>query len=77
MMTTDGQAMREQVVERYDAVADELERAVAHLRTAAKHYRKQEISRVCAHGWAAHGHIVTAWQQMDDNAFVHAARSKP
>lgn len=53
MTMTGGQVMREQVVERYDAAADELERAVAHLRTAARHCREQEILRGCAHAWAA------------------------
>ena len=76
MTTSDGQMLREQAADRYDAAADELERAAAHLRTAAWHSREQEIPRACAHAWAAHGHIVTARQQMDDNAVVHASRSQ-
>lgn len=73
----DGQTLREQAAERYDAATNELERAVAHLRTSARHYRNQEIPRGCAHAWAAHRHIVTARQQMDDNAVIHASRSQP
>ncbi len=76
MTMNDGQTLREQAADRYDAAANELERAVAHLRTSARHYREQEIPRGCAHAWAAHGHIVTARQQMDDNAVIHASRSQ-
>ena len=59
---SDGQTILEQAAWRYEAAANELERAVGHLRTAARHYREQEIPRGCAHAWAAHGHIVTARQ---------------
>ena len=69
--------VRDQVADRYDSAADELERAAAHLRTAAGHLRDRAVPRGCAHGWSAHGHIVTARQQMDDNAVVHASRTQP
>ncbi len=67
----------DQTADRYDSAAAELERAAAHLRTAAGHYRDREVPRGCAHAWAAHGHIVTSRQQMDDSAIVHASRSEP
>ena len=44
----------------YDDIADELERAVAHVRVAAKHYRDGVIPRGAAHALSAHGHLLEA-----------------
>jgi hypothetical protein len=59
----------------YDDAAVELERAVAHCRTAAGHFRDGEIPRGAAHALAARGHLLTAEARLDDQARAHAERS--
>jgi hypothetical protein len=59
----------------YDEAAAELERAVAHCRTAAGHFRSGEIPRGAAHALAARGHLLTAEARLDDQARAHAERS--
>ena len=59
----------------YDEAADELERAVAHCRAAAGHFRAGEIPRGGAHAWAAHGHLLAAQDALDAQAREHAQRS--
>jgi hypothetical protein len=61
----------------FDGAADELEQAAAHCRTAARHFRDQEVPRGAAHAWAALGHIRTAEQSLDDQARTHARKSNP
>ena len=61
----------------YDATADELERAAQHWRTAAQHFRTQEIPRAAAHAWAAFGHVRTAQDSLEAQAREHASRSNP
>jgi hypothetical protein len=70
-------ARREDAARRYDQVADELELAVAHLRTTARHFRDAEIPRACAHAWAARGHRLNARALLDALASEHASRSAP
>ena len=67
----------EEAAKLYDRAADELELAVAHRRTAASHFRNQEVPRGGAHAWAAHGHIRAAEEALDEQARTHAARSNP
>jgi len=59
----------------HDAAAEELERAVAHCRAAATHFRSGEIPRGAAHAWAAHGHVLAAQERLAEQARTHAARS--
>ena len=61
----------------FDAVADELEKAVAHCKAAAGHYRDENIPRGAAHAWSASGHVETARELLIDQSQDHAARSRP
>ncbi len=66
-MTDASTHLRDLAAGRYDDAATELARVAAHLQTVAWHYR----------AWTAHSHIITARQEMDDSAVVHAAQSQP
>ena len=61
----------------YDAAAEELEQAAKHCRTAARHFRDQEVPRGAAHAWAAYGHIRAAEESLDEQARAHAGKSVP
>ena len=61
----------------YDAAAGELEQAAKHCRTAARHFREQEVPRGAAHAWAAYGHIRAAEESLDEQARTHASKSVP
>jgi len=67
----------EAAAELYDAAAAELDEAAARCRTAARHFREQEVPRGAAHAWAALGHIRAAEESLDAQARTHAARSNP
>ena len=60
------------VAEAYDAIAAELEQALAHLRVAAGHYRNELVPRGAAHAWAARGHLLAAGALLDAQAREHA-----
>jgi len=59
----------------YDEAAAELERAAAHCKVAAKHFRDGVVPRGAAHAWAAVGHIREAEERLDAQARTHASRS--
>ena len=61
----------------YEATAAELEKAAAHCRTAAQHFRDREVPRAAAHAWAAFGHVRTAEDSLEDQARTHAHKSNP
>lgn len=61
----------------FDDAADELEQAVAHCRTAAAHFRAQEVPRGAAHAWAAWGHLDLAAERLHEQARMHAGKSNP
>ena len=65
------------VAELYDEVAAELERGVAHARTAARHFREENVPRGSAHAWAVHGHLREAQARLDEQAPEHARLSTP
>jgi hypothetical protein len=65
----------EQAAKLYDAAAEELEQAVAHCRTAARHFREGVVPRAAAHAWAAFGHLKTAEESLEAQARTHAERS--
>ena len=67
---------RETAARRYDQSADELEAAVDHLRTAARHFRDGEVPRGCAHAFAAYGHQLNAKALFDENAILHASKAQ-
>jgi hypothetical protein len=67
----------EEAARLYDAAAEELEQAARHCRTAARHFRDQEVPRGAAHAWAAYGHIRAAEDSLDEQARAHAGKSVP
>jgi 1-aminocyclopropane-1-carboxylate deaminase/D-cysteine desulfhydrase-like pyridoxal-dependent ACC family enzyme len=67
----------EEAARLYDAAAEELEQAAKHCRTAARHFRDQEVPRGAAHAWAAYGHIRAAEESLDEQARAHASKSVP
>jgi len=67
----------EQAARLYDAAAEELEQAAKHCRTAARHFRDQEVPRAAAHAWAAYGHIRPAEDSLDEQAQAHARKANP
>jgi hypothetical protein len=67
----------EEAARLYDAAAEELEQAAKHCRTAARHFRDQEVPRGAAHAWAAFGHIRAAEESLDAQARAHASKSVP
>ena len=60
-----------------DSAAEELELAARHCRTAAAHFRGNEVPRGAAHAWAAHGHMHAAEAALDSQARTHAENSVP
>ena len=77
MSDPERQARLEAAAALHNAAADELERAAAHSRVAATHFRNGEIPRGAAHAWAAHGHVLAAQERLGEQARTHAARSNP
>ena len=77
MSDAERQARLEEAAALHDAAAEELDRASAHSRTAAGHFRNGEIPRGAAHAWAAHGHVLAARERLAEQARIHAARSTP
>jgi len=61
----------------YDEASEELERAAAHCRTAATHFRNKEVPRGAAHAWAAQGHLLEAQERLSAQAREHAKRAVP
>jgi hypothetical protein len=75
-MSDERAARLETAAKRYDEAADELERAVAHCRVAAEHFRAGEVPRAGAHAWAAHGHVLAARDALDAQAREHRLRAR-
>jgi hypothetical protein len=73
----DVSARLEEAAKLFETAAEELEQAVAHCRTAARHFRNREVPRGGAHAWAAFGHILSAEQALEEQARAHAHRSNP
>jgi hypothetical protein len=65
------------VADAYEEIATELERALAHVRVAAQHYRDGVVPRGAAHAWSAHGHLLDAAEQLARQARDHARNSVP
>jgi hypothetical protein len=63
--------------ELYEQTAAELESAAKHCRTAAGHFRDEEVPRGAAHAWAALGHVLNAQDSLHRQAREHASRSSP
>jgi hypothetical protein len=60
-----------------DEVAAELERAAAHAKVAAQHFREENVPRGSAHAWAVRGHLLEAQARLDEQARGHARHSEP
>jgi hypothetical protein len=60
----------------YEDAASELDRAAAHLRIAAQHFRAPDVPRGCAHAFAAYGHIRVAQRQIDEHAELHRTKAQ-
>jgi hypothetical protein len=67
---------RELTAARFDESAKELEAAARHARVASKHFREGEIPRGCARAWAARGYMLNAGRMLDENAALHATKSR-
>ena len=65
----------EQAARTYEAAAAELERARGHCLVAAERFRNGEVPSGTAHAWAAHGHVVTAAQRLDEQAQQHTRKA--
>jgi hypothetical protein len=63
--------------ELYDEIAAELDRAAAHARTTAQHFRAGEVPRASAHAWALQGHLREVQERLDAQSREHARRSQP
>jgi hypothetical protein len=60
----------------YEGSAGELDRAAAHLRIAAQHFRARDVARGCAHAFAAYGHIRVVQRQIDEHAEQHRTKAQ-
>jgi hypothetical protein len=60
----------------YETAADELDKAAAHARVAALHFRDGEVPRGAAHAWAARGHVLAAERTLDEQALEHRLHSR-
>jgi hypothetical protein len=67
---------REAAARLFEEAADELEQAVVHCRTAARHLRAGEVPRGGAHAWAVVGHLDIAAGLLREQARMHARKSK-
>jgi hypothetical protein len=70
-------ATLESTAQLYDETAAELELAARHCRTAAEHFRNNQVPRGAAHAWAALGHLLEAQDSLRRQAREHASRSVP
>ena len=75
-MTDEAKQRMEAAAQLFDSTADELEKAVAHARRAAEHFRDGEVPRGAAHAWATRGHVLAAEKSLDEQALEHRLRSR-
>ena len=61
---------------RYEESAQELDRAAAHLRIAAQHFRDRDVPRGCTHAFAGYGHIRVVQRQLDEHAEQHRTKAQ-
>ena len=67
----------EQQARSLDEIVAELEKAIAHSKTAAAHFRSGEVPRGCAHTLAVDGHIQTASEALSQIAKRHRLAATP
>ncbi len=68
--------VHDDLAERYDAVADELRRAAAHLDATARYFRERKVPRASAHRHAADGHLIGSKLELDALAVIHAGKAR-
>jgi hypothetical protein len=68
---------RELQAKSLDEIVTELEKAIAHARTAAAHFRSGEVPRGCAHALAVDGHIQVATEALSQIAKRHRLAAVP
>jgi hypothetical protein len=61
---------------RADQIGEELEKAAAHARTAAGHFRSGEVPRGCAHSVAVQGHLIAAEELLGLIARLHCLKAR-
>lgn len=57
-------------------IAEELEKAAAHARVAAGHFKLGEVPRGCAHAFATEGHIAVASEILSSAAKDHRLKAR-
>jgi len=57
-------------------IAEELERAVAHAKIAANHFKSGEVPRGCAHTFAIEGHMRVVTEILSVAAKEHRLKAK-
>ncbi len=62
---------------RFEKMVLELEKAVAHAKTAAAHFRSGEVPRGCAHAVALEGHLFNIENLVRDVALFHSTQANP
>ena len=66
---------RDDVARAFGLAAEQLERAAAHCRIAARHFSERNVPRGCAHAFAALGDVELAREAIAKNAKLHASKS--
>ncbi|MEK7071154.1 MAG: hypothetical protein AAB966_05065 [Patescibacteria group bacterium] len=56
-------------------IAEELEKAAAHAKIAANHFKSGEVPRGCAHSFAVEGHIAAASENLTLVAKEHRTKA--
>ena len=58
-----------------DQVVAELEKAIAHAKIAAAHFRSGEVPRGCAHTFAIEGHMSATNDHIREMALAHRIKA--
>lgn len=68
---------RDRAAGRFEEIADELDRAASHCRTAALRFSEHLPPRAAAHAFAAWGHLHRASRALGAEAEAFAAKAEP
>jgi hypothetical protein len=68
---------RELQAKALDRIVAELEKAIAHAKVGAVHFRSGEVPRGCAHALAVDGHIQIANEALSQLAQRHRLAAAP
>jgi hypothetical protein len=67
----------DEVVVKFQVVAEQLEIAAEHARTASEHFKNRRVPPGCAHHVALEGHLLRVREELDAIAVIHAAHAEP